>query len=324
MYDSNSKGVPVRSRARFLSTFFKIQQSLGNMVKKKPKRHTSPKNPDAQKANRPNAEARLLKALDNTKLAAPLGPMVTSAKVFQPFKEIVRAYLEANRYSDTSRNLVSNLAFHFRQEAFRRFKHDTAETFQLAELIRPQTVVVERTVSLGATAHIMQNPNVKMRLDVEEEAAADMIVKIWAAFGKGLSGGSRDFSRIGGSGQILHPLDTMDEDLWLHYKQVYKPWYNIAARLAVSRKEAGTSLSVAAIVFLILVQDSYPEKIDTNYAMKKGTTLVALKAALACYWKPEGLKARLAPPKASAQPASKAELASSSEPLALASQSPKA
>lgn len=239
---------------------------------------------------------------------APTGPLVTSVKIFAPFSGFVRAYLIANQYSEASKHHVAEMAFHFRKEAFKRFGHDTIETFELAQLLKPKQDI-SRPGRLDAVSHIMGYPARRHRLGDEQLDAADQIKKIWKALGKGIDGsGGRDLSRTGGSGRALHPIDTMDEELYVHYRKVYVPWHNQAARLQIGRKWNSEPVSIAAIVYNILIGDIYPEQVDAGYKLVKGAALHCLQQALLCYDCPQRMRAAIAPPKTPAPPASEPAL----------------
>jgi hypothetical protein len=256
--------------------------------------------PKTKKAKRPKESAQeiLFKTVDLSKVPAPTGPLVTSAKVFRPFYDICAFYLEKNSHSETARNLVATLAYHFRSEAQARFKHDTVECYELTKLLQKNVGADNiRRGRIDAISHINSNPNMMMRLDVDQMENAESIQRIWQAFGKGLMESVRDISRQGGSGQILHPLDTMDQGLWEHYQRYYKPWYRFASRITIARKGQGQPVSVAGIIFTILVKDLYPEELDQMYELKRGVCLKVFRRALTHYQRPEELEGALRPPK---------------------------
>lgn len=233
----------------------------------------------AAKAERTPDDKRLLKALE--KEEAPTGPLVTSPLLFGFIKELVESHLARNQYSQSAREHVARFGFAFRQEALKRFKHDTIETFQLAELLKEKTAA-KTQIRVDALSHIARTSG----LETDQQEAADYIREVWQAFGKGLSGAGRDLSRVGGSGVILHPLDTMDEDLWKHYKEIYSPWYSHVLRLFIPHGKSGTGITIGSLVFRILVEDIYPEQLDATYGFKKGTAAVLCKRALRYYWDP--------------------------------------
>jgi hypothetical protein len=232
------------------------------------------------------AEA-LLKQLD--KQPIPTGPLVTSDKIFRPFYDIVKFYLDKHGYSEVAKTVVADMAFAFKAEAMSRFGHETVEAHLLGYLLRPK-INGTNVGRLDALSHIQRHPRRNMRLDAEQESAADNIKNVWQAFGKGLMIGGRDLSRVGGSGRVLHPCDTMDDELWKHYKEYYQPWHDATNRVPIVRREAGSSVSVASLVFSILVNDVYPDNVDKGYMLTKGTALRVLKKALTNYWTPDKIQ----------------------------------
>jgi hypothetical protein len=253
-------------------------------MSKKPPKQQPPKQ-KADKAPKLPPDQRLIQALEKDKETAPIGPMVTSAKIFLPFYTICKHYLESQGRTESIRHFVAEMALAFRAEARSRFGHDTIETLLLSKLLKEDREGA-RVGRPDALTYIQSNKRVHLRLDAEQQTAAEQIIQVWKAFGKGLMIGGRDLNRVGGSGRVLHPLDVMDQDLWEHYKETYQPWQEVTKKIPVSRREAGSSLTLASITFSILVDDVYPENVDKGYMLTKGTALRGLKKALTHYWEP--------------------------------------
>jgi len=247
----------------------------------------------AKKRGEPKQVVRLERALSKAKGPPPTGPMVTSAKIFPLLLGICRDFLSHHLFSESSRGRVAELGFNIRQEALRRFKHETVEAVLLAELTRTKPPERERAGRLDAISHINAGSN---GFTVHEQEAAEEIQNIWRAFSRGLSGGGQSFSQSGGSRQNLLPADTMGQGLWDSHRKVYTPWYNAVKVIGIARNKTGEPVSLFQIVFAILVQDFFPETLDKHYELRPGRALRVLKLALAHYHSPERLKAALLPP----------------------------
>jgi hypothetical protein len=131
---------------------------------------------------------------------------------------------------------------------------------------------------------------------------------VWAAFGRFMSIASRGLGGGGGSrGRVVQPVDVMDQELWDHHRDVYTLWYNQAKITQVDRRRGSSHISLAAIVFKILIDDLYPEEMDIAYGLVRGSSLKGLKAALSAYWSPEAMAAFGLPPAAPTGPAQAAE-----------------
>ena len=234
---------------------------------------------------------RLLKLL---KMAEPLRAelqLITSPALFNFIEAICKGYLEADRNSNISRNLIAKFAFAFRHEAFLKFGHDTLETFALAKLLRATEPEQKRAGRLDAVSYINSQKQKSLRFSAEEVTAAEYIIEVWKAFGKfrmiggrGIDGGG------GGKSQILQPLDVMGEKIWKHHKEIYSPWYEVAKKITIARLRGQGAISMAAIIFKVLIEDYYPDGLDEAFGLCRGDTLKAVKAGLSCYWSPEKLK----------------------------------
>lgn len=246
-------------------------------------------------------EDKLLKSVDLSRVPAPTGPLITSSQIFAPLLEITRYYLTQHSHSDAARQKVAEMAFYFRKEAMLRFRHDTAETFYLASVMKPPQAVVNRG-TLDAVSHIQRHPNMNMRLNVDQQAVAEHIQKIWRAFARGLGGGSGDLSRVGGSSQNLHPLDVMDQGLYDAYKKYWQPFYRFANKILISVGSRGESITVVTIVTRVLVEDIYPENLDRHYMLEPGVSLKVLHSALRFYHDPTRLAGSLKPKKQQTPP----------------------
>lgn len=211
--------------------------------------------------------------------------LISPPKIFDQIEQLCRRYLDSNKWDTPSRELVSKLSFVYRQEAFTRFGHDSVETFALAKLLKigAPTGFQPPAPRPDALTFIQMKPNSNSRLDAFQESAAGHIIAVWMAFGRFLRMSSRGMEGGGGRGQVLHPLDVMGEELWEHYKAIYKPWQALAEKVPIDRKRAGGAVTICAIVLSILIEDVYPHELDGRFALIKGTALAALKAALSGY-----------------------------------------
>lgn len=238
------------------------------------------------------AEQKLQKALaDLAPFEAELS-LLLPAQVWPFVEALCRLHLLAD--SVEGRELVAQLALTLRQEALRKFGHDTLETFALARLLREGTARWHpKPPRLDSITHINKAKHPPHRLTGDQDAVAHNICEVWTAFGKFLEVASRG---IGGGGsarsQALGPVDVMGEELWKHHRTVFTPWQYKAARTVVERRTStGNHLTIAAVVFKVLVEDIYPEELDRQFALVGGTALKALKAGLDAYYTPERLDA---------------------------------
>lgn len=236
--------------------------------------------------------------------------LIYPVKVFDQILVLAAAYLAERKYDAPSRDLVSRLAFSLRQETYQRFGHESLETIALAKLLRPvPRGFREKPPRLDAISHMRGYPK-NHRLTAQQEAAAEMIKKVWEAFGRFRFVGARGMEGGGGGGQVLQPLDVMGDDLWEHYCKVYKPWYTEASKITVTRKRFQVGgVSIAAVAFRVLVEDFFPEEVDKGYALVQGTTYRALRAGLSAYYEPKAFKSFLGEdsPKDAASPDRAAE-----------------
>lgn len=253
----------------------------------------------AVKQKRLSPEERLNKALaDLAPFEAELH-LLLPAQVWPFVEALCRLLLQHGTDRQQSRDLIAELALTCRQEALRKFGHDTLETFKLSRMLREGTSRwTPKAPRVDAITYINSAKHPPHRFTGDQDTAANDIRDVWGAFGKFLEVASRS---IGGGGsarsQALGPVDVMGEDLWAHHRDVFKPWINKAARTVVTRRTStGNHLSIAAIVFKVLVDDVYPEEIDNNYALIKGTALRAVKAGLDAYHNPDLLDAWGKPP----------------------------
>lgn len=243
-------------------------------------------------AKQPKAtpEERLNKALDGLALFEDELQLLLPAQVWPYVETLARLQLLTD--TKESRDLIAQLALACRQEALRRFGHDTLETFKLARLLREGTDRWHpKPPTLDAITHINNYSNKHQRFTMEQDAAANNICVVWSAFGKFLEIAGRG---IGGGGsarsQALGPVDVMGQDLWDHHREVFKPWQFAASRAVVRRRSiTGNNLTIAAVVFKVLVEDMYPEDLDHHFALLGGTALKAVKAGLDAYHDPKRL-----------------------------------
>jgi hypothetical protein len=244
------------------------------------------------KTKKASDESKLARALKRNRKETLDQKLVTSVAIFEPMRALALFYLEKNQFSDASRQYIARLSLAMRQEAFKRFGHDTAETFLLGQLLR-QKEEPQRKGRLDALTFIQRNKNTNQRLTGEQESAAERIKEVWQAFGRGLVSGGRDFAGGGGGGgkggSARHPVDSMSDEFWKHYTQVYQPWYAMAAKVVVARRSGEGALVLPAIVFKVLIEDVYPDNLDHHYMLVKGTTLRYLKKGLGAYYQPEVL-----------------------------------
>lgn len=247
----------------------------------------------------PKAEQKLLKVVHKYAALEAELQLIIPPKIFNTLSALCRDFLEHNKYDDPSRDFVSRLAFVFRQEAYMRFGHECLETFALAKLLKQaEAKYTPKLPRLDSVSWIRAYRNRNSRLDSDQEDAAEHIKRVWVAFGRfqgiagsGLSGGGGGGSR----GRAMQPIDVMDQELWDHHRLVYTPWYNTAKMVQVDRRRGKGRISLAAIVLKILVGDMFPEEMDQSYALVRGTSLRALKAALSAYNSPEALAAYRGP-----------------------------
>lgn len=240
-----------------------------------------------QKAKKPSAEERLIKeAQYNKEMEATLSVLMPP-KVWLFVETLCRLHMQASNDSPEARDLVAQFALACRQEGLARFGHDSLESFALVKLLRAGPRWNPKPPRLDAITYINNQVNRGLRLSMHQEEAANHIVEVWQAYGKfleitgrGLGGGGGARSRAQG------PVDVMGEELWAHHRDIYTPWYRVATLVPVARRHAGPALTMAALVFKILVEDIYPEEADRNYALLGGTALKALKVALDSYSNP--------------------------------------
>jgi len=245
------------------------------------------------KAKKPTAEERLNKALEGLAPFEAELQLLLPAQVWPFVEAFCRLHLQKDA-SREARELVAQLALTLRQEALRKFGHDTLETFKLARLLREGTARWQaKPPRLDSISHMKRYLHKPHRLSGDQESAANDIRMVWEAFSKFLEIAGRG---IGGGGssraQALGPVDVMGESLWEHHRDIFKPWQNIASRTVVRRRTVTDNhLTIAAVVFKVLVEDLYPEELDTHFALVKGTALRALKAGLDAYHTPYRLEA---------------------------------
>lgn len=257
-----------------------------------------------------NTEKKLLKHLSkNQALEAEL-QLVFPIKVFAAIEELARAHLAENRQDHSSRERVSKLAFTLRQETYLRFGHESLETILLGKLLRPATGGWKQPAPRLDSISYMRTYPKNHRLNAQQEAAAEMIKKVWEAFGRFRFIGARNLETggMGGGGQALQPLDVMGDEIWDHYKKYYIPWYKMASVISVHRKRyAPGAVSLAAISFRVLVEDFFPEEIDSSFGLVKGSAYRGLRAALDAYYEPDAfntfLKGAMQPQDAPSAPA---------------------
>lgn len=242
-------------------------------------------------AQRTKTEKRLLKATSIESHEQESIQLITSPKIFTNLFQLFQRYLKDQNNSQSSREFLAQMAFAFRQEAYKRFGHDSAETFALAKLLRQ---VGDGPASAkgrpDALTYLNKSDNPRTRLTADEMSAVEYIQKIWQAFGRFLFMGTRNLERAGTRSRVLSPMDVMTEDTWIHYKEIYCPWYEVAKKITVNRRQTGGPLSVASITFKIVVEDVYPDALDLGFAMTEGTALRAFKAGLRAYGEPESLR----------------------------------
>lgn len=234
------------------------------------------------------------KLLKNTSKFAALEAelqLIFPLKVFAQIEDLARVHLETNKYDFPSRDRISRLAFILRQETFAKYGHESLETIALAKLLRPTPKGWQpKPPRLDAISH-MRGYSKHHRMDAHQEAAADMIKRVWDAFGRFRLIGGRGMEGGRGGGQVLHPLDVMGDELWEHYCKVYKPWYLVASKISIHRRRYSEgSLSLAALVFKVLVEDFFPEEVDNMFACIQGTCYRGLRAALSSYYDPPALE----------------------------------
>ena len=219
-------------------------------------------------------------------------PMVTSPLIFTFIETICKGYLQMAKLDPPSRDLMARFAFAFRAEAFARFGHDTAETFMLGKMLR-QASLSNAELKAGrqdALTYINSQKSKAARLSGEQSTAAEHVIKIWEAFGRFLNiSGSQAFSGGAGGdgGRSLQPLDVMGDDLKKHHREIFGPWLCEAQKIRIARLRNNGNITLAAIIFKVLIEDYYPEQLDGAYGMIKGSTLNALKVGLTFYWSPE-------------------------------------
>jgi hypothetical protein len=243
------------------------------------------------KKNKASPEERAAKLLKDAEPLHKDFPFLTSPALFDFIQVIVKAYLDAMRYDQSSRDLIARFSLAYRQEAFIKFGHDTIETFALARLIRQANQTpAERKGQLDGLSYINGYKRKGDRLSGEQTTAAEYIISIWRGFsvGLGMKGSKLDGSG-GGSGKAVQPLDVMNEELKKHHHEIYSPWYEIAKGITVARLRGQGNVSMAAIIYQVLIGDFYPEKLDAAFGLPMGTSLSAVKAGLGAYWSPEKL-----------------------------------
>lgn len=241
--------------------------------------------------DKPTTEKKLHKVTSKFAALEAELQLIVPPKVFDALTQLCRLYLAAAGDSDAARDYIAKLAFIFRQEAYQRFGHESLETFALAKLMRQtESKWTPKLPRLDSISWIRAYRNKDARLDSSQEEAAECIKRVWTAFGRFMGIAGRGFEGGGGSrGRVLSPLDVMDQSQWEDYNKIYIPWYERAKITQVDRRRGNSHISLAAIVFKILVDDLYPEELDSSYCLVRGSSLKALKAALSCYWSPEAL-----------------------------------
>lgn len=235
-------------------------------------------------------QERLTKALEGLAPFEAELHLLLPAQIWPYVETLCRLLLSAD--NKESRDLVAQLALTCRQEALRKFGHDTLETFALARMLREGTSRWQPKQPVkDSITHINSYPHKPHRFTSQQEDAAHQIREVWEAFGKFLDIAGRGIGGGGSArGQALSPVDVMGDSMWEHHRDVFKPWLNKAARTVVERRtSAGMHLTIAAVVFKVLKEDIYPEDLDTQFALIKGTTLKALKAGLDAYYAPAKL-----------------------------------
>lgn len=236
------------------------------------------------------AEQKLMQASPEELVVEGAMALLMPANIFGFVAQLVRLALDHGGPAD--REMVASMALHMREASRQRFGHDSVETLALVKLFNaPAAGWTPKPPRLDSITHMQANPHKPHRLTTEEEAAASNIIAIWAAYGKFLEMTGRG---IGGGGSArssaIGPVDVMGQDTWEHHQEVFGPWQAAASRVVVERRVVGgTHLTLAAVVFKVLVEDTYPEELDRHFALFGGTARKALKWGLNHYYAPERL-----------------------------------
>lgn len=240
-----------------------------------------------KKAAKLSPEERLMQATEGELQTEATMQLLMPPKVFAGLAELVRVLLQGGRHMD--RNLVAQLALQMRTDSRLRFGHDSVETFALVKLMgEDRQRWSPKLPRVDAVTHIQHSPHLPHRLNTEQEDAADSIIEVWAAYGKFLEMSGRGIGGGGGNrSSALNPVDVMGQPTWDHHRDVYSPWHFAASRTIVERRTSnGEHLTLASVVFKILVEDTYPHELDKAFALVGGTALKALKWGLTHYHNP--------------------------------------
>lgn len=235
------------------------------------------------------AERRLMKGVKKARNIERLEKdlqCVVPPKLFEFIEQLCIRYL-AVKSDATAREFVSRFALAFRAESFARFGHESIETLSLTKALQKTGSEWQpKEPRLDSLSWIAKYKNVNKRLSGEQESACDQIIGVWEAFGKFLFIGNRSMEAGSARGRALQPIDVMGDELWEHHRDVYTPWYAAASKHIVGRFSNGSAVSLAGVVIQVVIFDDYPEHLDYQLRLKRGTSLAALKKGLDAYWKP--------------------------------------
>jgi len=214
---------------------------------------------------------------------ADIIPTTTDPRVFKKLEALCAIAIAASKNDPVVRAAIASLNIEMRTVAGERIGHDGIDNTVLSQLLK-------RTDPNKPMGHVppapMRDPIDVLELNGVLEpvhvSAARGMRDIWQAFGRCLTVSGRGYERSGGGvkrASALQPLDVMGEETWEFYKEVFTPWYNTVKNLTISKKTTG-NVKAFDIIFRIVIDEYFPDAVDSFMQLESGTALRVMKTHL--------------------------------------------
>lgn len=120
----------------------------------------------------------------------------------------------------------------------------------------------------------LHNPidkNEAPKISTEQKDAAEEIMNVWTALGRGMwTGRQEPGNRVDGGGKWADPIDRMSELEGIKFSNHYAPWMREAEKVVIKcRKPPGQPLTAAILTWDMVVNNNGPDQLGRYYGMPR-------------------------------------------------------
>ncbi len=198
-------------------------------------------------------------------------------QLFLVMERLCKSALTHSLNHSDVRHSITNLYLHLSRESLLKYGVNSIDVTMLHQTLLDKDRTVQQKPDVDVIALLAQGKHPRLGPDLV--AAALLIRRVWAGFGRFLKLSARSYTRTGPKKRTkaLDPVMVMSPDLLILWSEQYKPWIEQARKQIV---ETNNQLTQAQVVLKIVNDDIMPEMVDKLYGLARGQSIRILRHQL--------------------------------------------